>query len=121
MESCNKKGITLIYIPYWWDFKEESLAATIRKVQLLIIVNNFNSRYDSIDPTFQKFLSMSIVKRFKCFPSQNQADEIVGNKMDEIDHILQCHMVSFKEIDLSFTMASLCLSQYLAASVGLFT
>jgi hypothetical protein len=30
--SCANAGITLIYIPYWWDFKGQSLAATIHKV-----------------------------------------------------------------------------------------
>ena len=27
--ACEEKGITLIEIPYWWDFKELSLRATI--------------------------------------------------------------------------------------------
>src|SRR4051812_4553646 len=30
-EMCKKEGITLIEIPYWWDFTKESLAATISK------------------------------------------------------------------------------------------
>jgi hypothetical protein len=28
-EACEQHGITLIEIPYWWDFKEPSLRATI--------------------------------------------------------------------------------------------
>lgn len=28
-EACNSVGITLVYIPYWWDFKKNSLIATI--------------------------------------------------------------------------------------------
>ena len=27
--ACNDKGITLIEIPYWWDFTRESLVASI--------------------------------------------------------------------------------------------
>jgi hypothetical protein len=27
--ACQKKGITLIEVPYWWDFKKESLQATL--------------------------------------------------------------------------------------------
>lgn len=30
--GCLEVGITLIKVPYWWDFREESLAATIIKV-----------------------------------------------------------------------------------------
>jgi hypothetical protein len=29
--ACQKSGITLIEIPYWWDFKKESLIATIHQ------------------------------------------------------------------------------------------
>ena len=29
IDSCEKKGIKLISIPYWWDKKSESLVATI--------------------------------------------------------------------------------------------
>ena len=29
--ACKEKGITLIEIPYWWDFKKESLIATIHQ------------------------------------------------------------------------------------------
>jgi hypothetical protein len=28
-EGCHTQGITLIEIPYWWDFKKESLLVTI--------------------------------------------------------------------------------------------
>lgn len=28
---CLEKGITLVEVPYWWDFKKESLMATIQK------------------------------------------------------------------------------------------
>ena len=28
-DLCKEKGITLIQIPYWWDRKYESLAATV--------------------------------------------------------------------------------------------
>jgi hypothetical protein len=27
--ACNNLGITIVYIPYWWDFKKASLIATI--------------------------------------------------------------------------------------------
>ena len=30
-EVCNYSGITLIEIPYWWDFMKGSLAATIQE------------------------------------------------------------------------------------------
>lgn len=30
---CNKNGITLIEIPYWWDFAKESLQATIYQIR----------------------------------------------------------------------------------------
>ena len=44
IEACAAKGITLFIIPYWWDLKRESLAATIyqRKPELLNILNSFN-------------------------------------------------------------------------------
>ena len=29
--SCRNNGITLVEVPYWWDFEESSLIATIRK------------------------------------------------------------------------------------------
>ena len=28
-EACRQNGITLVEVPYWWDFDRESLAATI--------------------------------------------------------------------------------------------
>ena len=28
---CKENGITLIEIPYWWDFKKSSLIATIHQ------------------------------------------------------------------------------------------
>jgi hypothetical protein len=31
--SCKENGITLIEIPYWWDHKKESLAATINQLK----------------------------------------------------------------------------------------
>jgi hypothetical protein len=31
--ACKEKGITLIEVPFWWDFKKESLIATIHKVR----------------------------------------------------------------------------------------
>jgi hypothetical protein len=30
--ACEQYGIKLLRIPYWWDFRKESLAATIAKV-----------------------------------------------------------------------------------------
>jgi hypothetical protein len=30
-EACIEKAITLIEVPYWWDFKQESLIATIHR------------------------------------------------------------------------------------------
>jgi len=30
-EKCERSGITLIEVPYWWDGKKESLMATINK------------------------------------------------------------------------------------------
>jgi hypothetical protein len=38
--ACKKAGITLIAIPYWWDYRKESLAATIKEV-ILIHNNHF--------------------------------------------------------------------------------
>jgi hypothetical protein len=29
--ACEENGVTLIEIPYWWDFKKESLQATIHQ------------------------------------------------------------------------------------------
>jgi len=29
--ACESKGITLLEIPYWWDFTKESLLATIKQ------------------------------------------------------------------------------------------
>ncbi len=31
--ACGDHRVTLIHIPYWWDFRVESLAATIRKAR----------------------------------------------------------------------------------------
>jgi hypothetical protein len=31
IEECNKHGITLIEVPYWWDCNPNSLIATIHK------------------------------------------------------------------------------------------
>lgn len=32
-EQCAMNGITLIEVPYWWDFKKESLMATIHQLR----------------------------------------------------------------------------------------
>ena len=33
IEDCKSKGVTLIEVPYWWDRKPESLAASIYNVR----------------------------------------------------------------------------------------
>jgi len=38
-EACMKAGITLIEVPFWWDFKKESLASTIHQIRHDIIMN----------------------------------------------------------------------------------
>jgi len=32
-EACAKANITLIEVPYWWDFKKESLMSTIQQIR----------------------------------------------------------------------------------------
>jgi hypothetical protein len=32
-EQCNKVGITLIEIPFWWDGSKESIISTIHEVR----------------------------------------------------------------------------------------
>jgi hypothetical protein len=39
-EACSMQGITLIEVPYWWDLKLGSLAATIRQQRDDLIVDN---------------------------------------------------------------------------------
>jgi len=41
--ACKEKGITLIEIPFWWDFQKESLAATIHKYREGLITTISNS------------------------------------------------------------------------------
>jgi len=38
-EAINSQGITIIYIPYWWDMEKESLQATIHKYRPDVIPN----------------------------------------------------------------------------------
>jgi hypothetical protein len=44
-EACKKQGITLIPVPFWWDTKEKSLAATIQiyRPELLLHIDSSNS------------------------------------------------------------------------------
>ncbi len=37
--SCHQKGITLIEIPYWWDFQRASIQATIYEFRPDLIKN----------------------------------------------------------------------------------
>ena len=30
-KACREQGITLVQVPYWWDFQTPSLVATIRR------------------------------------------------------------------------------------------
>lgn len=32
-QACNSLGISLIEVPFWWDWNNESLAATVRAVR----------------------------------------------------------------------------------------
>ena len=44
LEACKMFGITLIEVPYWWDFSVNSLVATIKKERsdLLVDIENSN-------------------------------------------------------------------------------
>lgn len=44
-EACNAIGITVVAVPYWWDFKKESLAATLNQH-----IPNLLPEYDSAVP-----------------------------------------------------------------------
>jgi hypothetical protein len=35
---CKQKGITLVQVPYWWDGKDSTIAATIHQYPIKIIV-----------------------------------------------------------------------------------
>ena len=38
--ACAQKNITLIEIPYWWDFQEDSLRVTIHKYHPDLVDNS---------------------------------------------------------------------------------
>ena len=38
-----KNGITLVEVPYWWDFNVESLAATINKLRPELVAKPANA------------------------------------------------------------------------------
>jgi hypothetical protein len=40
-QACESSSITLIMIPYWWDFRVESLAATIHQARSDIPISKF--------------------------------------------------------------------------------
>lgn len=37
--ACKEAGITLVEVPYWWDFSSESLAATINRAKPELIAS----------------------------------------------------------------------------------
>jgi hypothetical protein len=47
IEACEKKNITLIVVPYWWDETAGSLAATIREQRPDLLVNIPQKRINS--------------------------------------------------------------------------
>lgn len=51
-EACKKHEITLIEIPYWWDFKHASLTSTIRshRADLLTEVTSDSKPIPNIPP-----------------------------------------------------------------------
>lgn len=36
-EACKKFGITLIEVPYWWDYKKESIVELVRQTRADLI------------------------------------------------------------------------------------
>ena len=48
-KACEKAGITLIEIPYWWDDSIETLAETLKKHRYIFyILNELNLSLDLI-------------------------------------------------------------------------
>ena len=43
-QTCIENGITLIEIPYWWDFEKESLMATIYKQRPELFLKPINEQ-----------------------------------------------------------------------------
>ena len=40
--KCRDNGITLLVVPYWWDFEKSSLIATIRKERSELLTSQVN-------------------------------------------------------------------------------
>ncbi len=47
---CKNQGITLIEVPYWWDFQKSSLVATIHQVAPHIIPSKGTGEYIPTEP-----------------------------------------------------------------------
>ena len=61
---CEEQGITLIEIPYWWDFKKESLIATIHSHRPDLISSIGVGEYDQPIPN-EPSKDIRIPKGFK--------------------------------------------------------
>lgn len=54
-EACVRKGITLVAVPYWWDFEPQSLVATIRqKNESLLMSEQSGEPIPQLPPTEAK-------------------------------------------------------------------
>lgn len=53
INSCKQKGITLVQIPYWWDRKLQSLAATINflRPDLLTSISITSTPISTVEPS----------------------------------------------------------------------